>query len=67
MVECGDLWQHATCAIEFRGARITRQKVCWRPAQVVAEDRRIKRGDVITKFKQKYGSDPMTQLLRAGL
>ena len=24
----------------------------------------MKRGDIITKFKQRYGSDPMTQLLR---
>ena len=60
----GEIYQHGTAAIEFRGARITRQKVCWRSLVAGTSERGIKRGDKIEKFKQRYNSCPMQQLLR---
>ena len=63
----GDVWQASTAANEFRGARITRTRaICWRPcAASLGGTRKIKRGDRIEIFKQRYGSNPMEQMLRS--
>ena len=60
----GELWPFSTAALESRGARIKRTKVCWRSYSDTPTDRKSDRRQRVTIFKQKYRSAPTLQIMR---
>lgn len=60
--EHGNPSASSTASIEYRGARITGIKTCWR-TPVESETRKMSRDGVITEVKAKYGRGPMEHIM----
>ena len=60
----GDLWPFSTAALEGRGARIKRVRVCWRGYSDKPMICKAERQGRVTSFKRSYRSAPTIQILR---
>ena len=60
----GELWPFSTAALEGRGARIKRVKVCWRGYSGEPMVCKRERQGRVSTFKKAYKSSPTIQILR---
>ena len=60
----GALWPFSTAALEGRGARIKRIRVCWRSYNAKPMDCKSERAGRVSVFKRSYKSAPTIQIMR---